>query len=402
MGRNKTVPNAAGADGDMSESLARLFQNATVLDVGCGVGNYGHYFRAHSPAVSWTGIDGSEGIEEASHGLVTFADVAAMGLPRSFRRPWGWILSMQVAEHVAPFTEATFVRSLVFHAQRGVVLGWAGLAQQGLGHSNCQTPAYVACAMRFLGFEPSPQPRAAQAIDGMVFRKARQEAVLGLPPDRFAEAYFGHTRTQCGFTTWGYLAQTPRVLRQLTARRAILGVPFQERVCDLTPRNNTGMWRKGSEYMWWRNMGSEIQAVDALANRTFLGGAASLWLLEHALYDELALEEVSPASRTALRQFVRKERARQLGRAGGTNATSAVDVDEVQSLRPLRPRTGTATLALFHRWLNNSAWGMCFPPTEAFCFYSRHRLAASADSGGKPRAMAHKLARAYRPKDCAV
>ena len=50
------------------------------------------------------GLDGAEGVEEATNGLVRFADLTE-GLPLFARKPWGWGMSIEVAEHGDPKPE---------------------------------------------------------------------------------------------------------------------------------------------------------------------------------------------------------------------------------------------------------------------------------------------------------
>jgi SAM-dependent methyltransferase len=86
-----TAPNFGGNQfwsRPLAQALAQLFQSGratrevSVLDLGCGLGHYGKYFKAHAPGVAWVGLDGSEGIEEATRGLVRFADLDS-GMPES-------------------------------------------------------------------------------------------------------------------------------------------------------------------------------------------------------------------------------------------------------------------------------------------------------------------------------
>lgn len=131
--------------------LGELFGGHSVLDLGCGVGMYGAYFRHSAPSVRWVGIDGADGIEEHTRGLVRFAELTE-GLPSDLRRPWGWKMSLEVAEHIPWRGEPTFIHSLLSDVQRGVVLSWARLNQSGLDHINCQDEAYVQCVMGLAGF----------------------------------------------------------------------------------------------------------------------------------------------------------------------------------------------------------------------------------------------------------
>ena len=132
--------------------------NASVLDIGCGLGQYGSWFRAHAPSLQWTGFDGAENVEDVTDGLVRFADLTD-GLPRDARRkPVDWAMSLEVAEHIYRAGEAAFMHALTSLARRGVLLSWARPGQGGGGggakHVNCQSAEYVACAARLLGFAP--------------------------------------------------------------------------------------------------------------------------------------------------------------------------------------------------------------------------------------------------------
>ena len=337
----RSPPNS-GLDSELSEALATTLVNSTVLDLGCGMGLYGRYFREHAPTLRWTGVDGSEGIEEATNGLVTFADLAADGLPRALRRPWDWTMSVQVAEHIPPRAEAAFMHTLAVHAQRGVVLLWAQLGQHGLMHANCQKPEYVACAMRFLGFDEAGPP---QVRTRGVFLRRRGAPQLPPHPDaNFVAAYRSETRVRCGYTTWGYLTGSARAIRQLAARRAVLGVPLHRRVCDdsVTTTN------------WRHAIHSDEQHVQQLARAT-VGGENGVERDALALYEALAVDEVSPANKAAMRNLSR------LGPPGrGTVVAS-----------PMALSAQNATMATWRAWLNNIVWGLCVPPTEGFCSYSR-------------------------------
>ena len=46
--------------------LGATFATSSVLDLGCGKGQYGRWFAKFAPSVRWTGVDGAEGIEKAT------------------------------------------------------------------------------------------------------------------------------------------------------------------------------------------------------------------------------------------------------------------------------------------------------------------------------------------------
>ena len=127
----------------MAALLTRHFSNKSVLDLGCGVGQYGHSFSAN-PSIRWHGVDGAERVEEVTGGHVEFAELTD-GVPRHLRAlKWDWVISIEVAEHVPREGEAAFMRSVMMpQPTEGVLLSWAGLGQSdggtGARHVNCQS-----------------------------------------------------------------------------------------------------------------------------------------------------------------------------------------------------------------------------------------------------------------------
>lgn len=233
----------------MAGVLGLLFSNASVLDLGCGVGQYGRFFRNKHPSVRWVGVDGAENVEEATDGHVRFADLTE-GLPRFARRPWDWAMSIEVAEHVPRAGEPTFVHSLLRWAQQGVVLSWAPPPwkhqKAGHHHVSCQTNEYVVCALGLLGMaqDVALQKRLRAALQVgrgecpwlvpaiMAFRRTRgslwQRRVLRLPPTptrEYVSAYLNATRARCpaylsdGCLPWSQRAHSGGQLAQRNEHR---------------------------------------------------------------------------------------------------------------------------------------------------------------------------------------
>jgi 2-polyprenyl-3-methyl-5-hydroxy-6-metoxy-1,4-benzoquinol methylase len=130
----------------MAGVLGALFANSSVLDLGCGIGQYGRYFAQDHPSVRWMGIDGAERVEEVTNGLVRFADLSE-GLPLFAQTPWDWTMSIEVAEHVPRAAEPVFVHSLIRWAREGVILSWAPppVKHQSAGHHHvsCKLCAHI-------------------------------------------------------------------------------------------------------------------------------------------------------------------------------------------------------------------------------------------------------------------
>ena len=153
-GNNECMPT------QLADFMGELFRGSSVLDMGCGLGQYGRHFANRSNLnISWLGVDGSEGIEAFTNGFVKFADLSQEVLPIAVRRPSGfaWTMSIEVAEHVARDQEAVFVHHLASQARVGIVLSWATLGQAGHHHVNCVDAKYVACVMELVGFDLDKQ-----------------------------------------------------------------------------------------------------------------------------------------------------------------------------------------------------------------------------------------------------
>ena len=99
-------------------------------------------------------------------GFVRWFDLSLpLSLPRA-----DWVMSLEVGEHLASRLEPHYVRNLVAHARKGIVLSWANLGQPGYGHINNHSPAYLSALFSELGFQRHPNItrtlRVAAAVKG--------------------------------------------------------------------------------------------------------------------------------------------------------------------------------------------------------------------------------------------
>ncbi|XP_047740580.1 uncharacterized protein LOC108677723 [Hyalella azteca] len=125
-----------------------LVGNASIVDFGAGLGQYGMCFLRKSQAeyrlddkqqkeyiadikndlhdiqkkpqivYSWHGYDGGFAIEEVSGGFIAHADLSEEGL--WLGRKWDWVMSIEVGEHIDPKHEGHFLDNLVRHACAGM------------------------------------------------------------------------------------------------------------------------------------------------------------------------------------------------------------------------------------------------------------------------------------------
>ncbi|CAG0918873.1 unnamed protein product [Notodromas monacha] len=158
-----------------------LFKKKSVLDLGCGIGLYGicflrlrnhtfpnserDFFTRHLKGLkdwwnstdpvlqSWTGYDGTPGIQNLTAGLVKHMDLSKPGY---IGRTFNWVLSLEVGEHIPRKYQANYISNLVRHAEEGIVLSWAIEGQGGRSHVNNRNNDIIIAILEGHGFYPQP------------------------------------------------------------------------------------------------------------------------------------------------------------------------------------------------------------------------------------------------------
>jgi len=148
--------NAAGYhmhDKAFSDELVKFFQQRhvrTVVDFGCGLGLYVRDLRA--AGIRAGGFDGNPSTPQISEGRCLHADLSSQ-LDLGAR--WGWVLSLEVAEHIPREFEDTFLDNVDQHACAGLVLSWGN--QAGEGHVNVRPSSEVVELFARRGFRISEE-----------------------------------------------------------------------------------------------------------------------------------------------------------------------------------------------------------------------------------------------------
>ena len=139
------------ADELVLQELYRLVEKQgyrSILDLGAGVGQYGHSLRSrYGDAVWYRGFDGAGDVENYTNGFVRYVDLT---LPFALRGRAEWVISLEVGEHVPRDYELMFVRNVHAHACNGVVLSWA--CYGGHQHVNKRSNEYVIALFEGLGY----------------------------------------------------------------------------------------------------------------------------------------------------------------------------------------------------------------------------------------------------------
>ncbi len=110
----------------------------TIIDLGAGEGRHVNVLKKEGYQV--IGVDGTEGVEEITGGLIQWADLT--NCPELFHiADWG--LFIDVGEHVPKEMEEKLFNSVSKIPKFGLVVTWGLPGQSGRGHVNCKPSEYV-------------------------------------------------------------------------------------------------------------------------------------------------------------------------------------------------------------------------------------------------------------------
>ncbi len=132
----------------LAEYLAKLLpRDRPVFDFGCGTGAYSKYLRD----VGFTDVTAIEGadLEEL---FETKVEVHDLSEPFNLRRA-GSVVSLEVGEHIPGERMQVFLENLARHCSGLIVLTWAVVGQDGIGHVNNRDNYEIIGRVQELGFD---------------------------------------------------------------------------------------------------------------------------------------------------------------------------------------------------------------------------------------------------------
>jgi len=137
--RDATGPAAKAAAHVLADIQSR-FSARSVIDVGCGTGEYLEAARALGMQ-AW-GVDLSQAAIKVCRQKKL--DVVQADLSQPGNLPWraDVVYSFEVAEHLAESAASHFARKLCHAAMKSVILTAARPGQAGVCHINCQPKSY--------------------------------------------------------------------------------------------------------------------------------------------------------------------------------------------------------------------------------------------------------------------
>ena len=135
----------------------------TIIEFGAGTGRYVQALG--DLGYSAFGLDGGEGVEELSEGLVQFCDLSVPNTNFLRKNICHWGLFTEVGEHIPAEFESIVVENITRACKDGVIVTWATPGQRGHHHVNCRSVDYVVGLFNRCGF----------CVNNVLQKKARKK-----------------------------------------------------------------------------------------------------------------------------------------------------------------------------------------------------------------------------------
>lgn len=120
----------------------------TVVDFGCGMGDYAKAFKANNLTVE--AFDGNPNTETLTDGIGRVLDLSK---PFYLKKKFDAVLSLEVGEHIPAEFEDVFISNITKHAKNTLIISWAIEGQGGSGHVNCKNNDYIIRQITERGFK---------------------------------------------------------------------------------------------------------------------------------------------------------------------------------------------------------------------------------------------------------
>ena len=120
----------------------------TVVDFGCGMGDYARAFKASNLAVE--AFDGNPNTEALTEGIGSVLDLSK---PFYLKNKFDAVLSLEVGEHIPAEFEDLFITNITKHVRKTLIISWAIEGQGGSGHVNCRNNDYIIADICDRGFK---------------------------------------------------------------------------------------------------------------------------------------------------------------------------------------------------------------------------------------------------------
>lgn len=138
-------------DRSLSNALCQYLldnQIKTVVDFGCGMGDYSKAFKANNLTVE--AFDGNPNTETLTEGIGRVLDLSK---PFYLKKRFDAVISLEVGEHIPAEFEVLFLDNICKHVRNKLIISWAIEGQGGDGHVNCKNNDYIIQQVEERGFK---------------------------------------------------------------------------------------------------------------------------------------------------------------------------------------------------------------------------------------------------------
>lgn len=134
-------------DESLCVELFNYLNGNTVVDLGCGSGDYSKYFKENG--IICDCFDGNPFTPSISNGLCNVLDLSKdIDIGK-----YDYVLCLEVGEHIPAEYEKTLINNIHKTNNKGIVLSWGVEGQPGNGHINCRNNDYIRFIFYNLGYE---------------------------------------------------------------------------------------------------------------------------------------------------------------------------------------------------------------------------------------------------------
>ena len=138
-------------DRNLADALASyllITGHKTVVDFGCGMGDYARAFKALNLTVE--AFDGNPNTEALTQGIGSVLDLSK---PFYLKKKFDAVMSLEVGEHIPAEFEDLFITNITKHVRKTLIISWAIEGQGGSGHVNCRNNDYIIANICERGFK---------------------------------------------------------------------------------------------------------------------------------------------------------------------------------------------------------------------------------------------------------
>jgi len=133
-------------DETLCVELYNYLKNHSVIDLGCGGGQYTKYFKERNMTCNcFDGNPHTPNITNNLCGVLDLTEEIDVGI-------YDYVLCLEVGEHIPEEYENTLIKNIHKSNKLGVVLSWGIVGQQGSGHINCRNNDYIRNIFENMGY----------------------------------------------------------------------------------------------------------------------------------------------------------------------------------------------------------------------------------------------------------